>query len=99
MFFNKKKNPYNSQMEFEDVTEDTYAVILHFTPIAVYLYEDKWGSHIVEGNTVEMWDDNETVLTGTLVVTHVNSTQEVFEKYKLNDLGLLVIPVDLSYEG
>lgn len=98
MFF-KKNNPYNSQLEIEDVSNDTYAVILHFTPSAVYVYEDKMDSHIVEGNNIEMWDDHDTVLTGTLIVTYVTSTQEALEKFKVNDLGLLVIPVDLSYEG
>ncbi|MGG0668729.1 hypothetical protein ABE073_09375 [Lederbergia citrisecunda] len=98
MFFKKNKNPYNSQLEFEDLSNDTYAVILHFTPSAVYVYEDKMGSHVVEGNNIEMWDDNETVLTGTLIVTYVTSAQEALEKYKVKDLGLLVIPVDLSYE-
>ena len=102
MFFNKKKNPYNNQMEMGDYSggdEDTYAVILHFTPTAVYVYEDKLGSHLVEGNTIEMWDDNETVLTGTLIVMHVTSTQEALDKFKVNELGLLVIPVKLSYDS
>ena len=101
MFFNKKRNPYNSQMEVEveNFSNDTYPVILHFTPIAVYVYEDKMDSHVVEGNSIEMWDNNETVLTGTFIVTYTNSTLEVLEKYKVKDLGLLVIPVELSYDS
>ena len=99
MFFNKKKNPYNSQMEKEDFSDNTFAVILHFTPTAVYVYEDKLGYHVIEGNNIEMWDDDGTILTGTLIVTNVTSTQEAFEKYKVKDLELHVIPVKLSYDS
>jgi len=99
MFFNKKRNPYNSQMEVEDFSNDIYPVILHFTPIAVYVYEDKMNSHVIEGNSIEMLDNNETVITGTFIVTYATSTLEVLEKYKVRDLELLVIPVELSYNS
>ncbi|MCG7346016.1 hypothetical protein MHZ92_18035 [Sporosarcina sp. ACRSL] len=99
MFFNKKKNPYNTQMDNVEFSDDTYAVILHFTPTAVYVYEDKLGYSVIEGNNIEMWDDDGTILTGTLIVTNVTSTQEALEKYKVKDLGLLVIPVELSYDS
>lgn len=98
MFFNKNKNPYehvHQQTHYEE--EDTYPVILHFTPAAIYVYEDKEDTHIQEFAHIELCDQNDTVLIGTLVVTYVHSLQEALDKYKVHEIGLPVIFVEISY--
>ncbi|QTD43154.1 hypothetical protein [Sporosarcina sp. Te-1] len=96
MFFNKSKNPYSSQQtDMVEDSDDTYPVILHFTPTAVYVYEDKTDSHVIQDSHIELWDDHGTVLSGTFIVTYVTSLQEAIEKYKVEELGLLVVPIEL----
>lgn len=99
MLFKKKSNPYsNSQDETEEFTNEKYPVILHFTPNAIFVYEDKMDSHVVQDGCIELWDAHETILTGTLIVTYVSSVREALEKYKVEELGLLVVPVEFTYE-
>ncbi|GEN83812.1 hypothetical protein SLU01_21240 [Sporosarcina luteola] len=99
MLFKKNRNPYsNNQYEIDNFSDEKYPVILHFTPTAIYVYEDKMDSHIIQDGCIKLWDEHETVLTGTLIVTYVSSIQEALEKYKVNELGLLVIPVEFTYE-
>ncbi|MBB4824841.1 hypothetical protein HNO89_002067 [Sporosarcina luteola] len=96
MFLNKNKNPYgNDETEWVNDLDDTYPVILHFTPAAVYVYEDKSDAHVMQDNRIELWDDYETVLTGTSIVTYVTSLQEALDRYKVKELGLLVVPIEL----
>jgi len=98
VFFNKLKNPYSGQpAEIAGEPEEMYPVILHFTPTAVFVYEDKADSHVIhDGGQIELWDDYDTVLSGTFVVTYVRTLQEALDRYKVDELGLLVVPIEYS---
>ncbi|MCG3089712.1 hypothetical protein [Sporosarcina cyprini] len=98
MFFNKLKNPYSGQpAEITGELEELYPVILYFTPTAVYVYEDKTDSHVIhDGGHIELWDDYDTVWSGTYIVTYVHKLQQALDRYKVDELGLLVVPLEHS---